>query len=249
MLIQRFLHPGFPPTNTEWVDAVTADGPVNWYRLQEIGTTGDEFQDEITANQGTLLVQADIDVTVFTQTTPLIDGEYPEVDYSVTLENDSNGLTLTVDLNTGGVGVGSIEWVFKPGDITYASPSWFIGLGDGYFSFYLDNAGGGVVGTTNATWLTIPNGTFSDGTTYHCVYTNDGTAAGNSGKFYVNGVLVVQGTNPDIGATTGGTCYVSLNNGAPAFGTAGVFCELVTYATALNQTRVTAHYQATGFAP
>lgn len=212
-----------------YVSEVQADNPIAWWRFRESAVP---FVDEVAAHPFTYAAGSG-------GIAPLPSG--PVTDGAIEFDGTSAGLVCLSFLNTSVAF--SVEFWIKPYSLT--GDSFQVGPGGSEFYFVLDANGAATCGVynggTNFEPVThVPNGTFSIGAWHHVVYTNDGTGAGNSAKFYVNGILIAQGTHAV--PVVGNVWYVDLGYAEGNNQGHGGFDELAIYDHALSAARVAAHY-------
>jgi hypothetical protein len=241
MLIQRFLHPG--GAATRWVDLITT--AVHWWRLLENVpgvAPNDKFYDTGTGSgSGANFGAAGSGITVLSTSLAGDAGDF-SVDMSA---SDDHIVGQSVDYTT--ADPFSFEMIFHPTDISADTTTWWMGQGGGYFHFQVNDDGGGEAGTA-ASPLTYPAGTIVVDNTYHVVYTNDATAAGNSAKIYVNGTLVAQGTHAAVGAGVS-VFYMNVTLGGGISTGGGRLCEVLLYHEVLSAADILARADALGLAP
>ncbi|MBF6591167.1 MAG: LamG domain-containing protein, partial [Ktedonobacterales bacterium] len=213
-----------------YADAVQADAPLRFYRLDE--SSGTSCADAMGNGNGTL-----VGGVTLAQTGALTG----DTDTAVSL----NGTTGTISLPTTGLPTANAPWSIEAWIKLAANPTataiigYLGGGGSASNSAYF----GILIGTAkpllniHGTLITAPSN-ISLNTWHHVVGTWDGT----NGTIFVDGGQVVTGT-ATAGLIAYGTAYLGSLGGASNW-LSGPLDEVAIYGTALSSTRIAAHYTA-----
>jgi hypothetical protein len=219
--------------------AVTADGPLGWWRMDESGTVMNDASGNGRNGTATTGVVRGSDALV-------ADGAGSR---AITLSG-ANRVTVPGFEKIGAAGY-SVEYWVK----VMTPPSGFLNLvgdGDGVDFFLMNYLTPGMAvrphyGFGNTPVSLDSVGTLSAGQVYHVVTTWGTAAAAGNAVIYVNGVADVSGTVtrnlPAAGTTGNNMVFIGYDNREPASGVV-VMDEVALYNYPLSAARVAAHYRA-----
>ena len=220
---------------TAYTDAVTADAPIYWYKLDE--TSGGTIVNSGSAGTLNLTTHGGV-----TQAVTGIDSR------NAAYFDGTNNAYLNANFpNTINTATGSMEFWIKTDDIKGSDSvifDWGNSSGSGSLRVVMTNGGFIKVYKNNGTRITsttqVSDGDTGSGTPWvHVVIVHDGS---NGSIIYINGVAAgtASGTAASGGSTSAG--YIGYLVGGTAI--KGNLDEIAFYSTALSSTRVAAHYAA-----
>jgi hypothetical protein len=219
------------PVAAGYASAVTADGPVSYWRLGE--TAGTAAADQRSANPGTYrgspgLGSASLVASDTSDRAVTFDGADDTVDVP-----DSNSLDLTTGL--------TIEAWIKPSLLPAAGQFASVVTKAESYSIQFNGPRLELTVMQNGVRqrLQAPAGAVVSGQTYHVVGTYDGTTQ----RLYLNGAQVASAPLTGAATVTPSTLDIgSWDGSGEKF--SGVVDEVALYSQALSATRVSSHYSA-----